>query len=156
MTTGPLSIISPFSLRLRSFVVILHTGNWPGPALAVSAHFSRFSPAQLCLVQADRKCANFLFLVMASDWRTMDARYPHPERNHTHKWKKLLSGPLPQCAILSTEYHRAGKSPAMRAHTTHHTTQAARPRPARTIDEMTGDDHRRANGHATFSQIAPG
>lgn len=93
MTTGPLSIISPFSLRLRSFVVILHTGNWPGPALAVSAHFSRFSPAQLCLVQADRKCANFLFLVMASDWRTMDARYPHPERNHTHKWKIAFRTP---------------------------------------------------------------
>ena len=36
-----------FFVQVAFVVVILHTGNWPGPALAVSAHFSRFAPVQL-------------------------------------------------------------------------------------------------------------
>ena len=142
MTTGPLSIISPFSLSLRSLwsYCILVTGlDRPLPCPLI---FPGSPRCNSCLVQADRKCANFLFLVIHT-----------PKETHTHKWKIAFGTPA---TMRNTIYHQAGKSPAMRAHTTHHTTQAARPRPARTIDEMTGDDHRRANGHATFSQIAPG
>lgn len=113
-----------FFAQVTFVVVILHTGNWPGPALAVSAHFSRFSPAQLCLVQADRKCANFLFLAMASDWRTMDARYPHPERNTDTQVENCFQDP---CHDAQYYLSSSRKVPchARTHHAPHRTSSAA-------------------------------
>ena len=153
MTTGPLSIISPFSLRLRSLwsYCILVTGlDRPLPCPLISPGSPRRNSAW------SKQTANAQTFY-SWPWRRIGAQWMPdihtPKEIPTHKWKIAFRTPA---TMRNTIYHRAGKSPAMCAHTTHHTTQAARPRPARTIDEITGDDHRRANGHATFSQIAPG
>ena len=124
MTTGPLSIISPFSLSLRSLwsYCILVTGlDRPLPC----PHISPGSPrCNSCLVQADRKCANFLFLVMASDWRTMDARYPHPERNTYTQVENCFRDP---CHNAQYYLSSSRKVPchARTHHAPHHTSSAA-------------------------------
>lgn len=115
-----------FFVQVAFVVVILHTGNWPGPALAVSAHFSRFAPVQLWPGPSRPQMCKLSILGHGVGLAHNGCPISTPRKKHLHTNGELLSGPMPQCAIVSIIKR---ESPLPCAHTPrttpHHISSAA-------------------------------